>query len=486
MLTPLLKALPSPLPTAAELKVLEKSLAEAAGLSLYQLMERAGLAAYSLLRQRWPDAKHLLVLAGSGNNGGDAYVLARHAVEDGLQVTLVASGDPKAAEARQACEAFYQKGGQLLAQLPQPCLADVVVDGLLGMGLNSEVRGKVQPLQQFLAQTALPILSIDVPSGLASDTGHWWGPAFMAAAVVTFIFPKAGLLTGQGRASWQQAWLATLELSPNATVAITACDFDTLTALRPTRKLTAHKGDSGRLLLVGGNLGMSGAIRLAGHAALRTGAGLVKVFTHPGSALAVMLEAAELMVVGAEQWPDDAFSPRAVAVGPGLGQNPWAQSFFDKALSYPVPKVIDADALNLLAAHPRPVPNSVLTPHPGEAARLLGTTIQDIEADRPGAVRALAARYQSVVLLKGAGTLVCDGNNIWLLAVGSPAMAVGGMGDVLSGIIGALLAQGLSPVNAALLGAALHGEAGRRAGESGVIGTLASDLFVWVRKLINA
>ncbi|WP_417355637.1 NAD(P)H-hydrate dehydratase [Gallaecimonas pentaromativorans] len=486
MLTPLLNALPCPLPLAAELKELEPRLAAAKGLSLYQLMEKAGLAAYGLLRQRWPAAKKLLVLAGTGNNGGDAYVLARLALADGLAVTLVASGEPKAQEASQAAKAWHQVGGKTLFSLPAALDGELVVDGLLGMGLASEVRGAAKALQVFLATTALPILAIDVPSGLGSDSGHWWGKPFSASAVVTFIFPKAGLLTGQGRAAWQQAWLADLDLTPSAETALNALDFSALKARRPTRKATAHKGDSGRLLVVGGNLGLSGAIRLAGEAALRSGAGLVKVLTHPQSALAVSLGRPELMVEPVADWRAPGFAAKALVLGPGLGQDPWGQAMCAGALGLPLPKVVDADALNLVAQKPKALVDAIITPHPGEAARLLGASIGDVERDRLAAVQALAQQYRCVALLKGAGTLVSDGKQSWLLAVGSPAMAVGGMGDVLSGIIGALLAQGLSPLDAALLGAALHGEAGSKAAEQGAIGTLASDLFDWVRNLINA
>ncbi|EKE67864.1 bifunctional ADP-dependent NAD(P)H-hydrate dehydratase/NAD(P)H-hydrate epimerase [Gallaecimonas xiamenensis] len=485
MLTPLLAALPQPLPQTDTLKKYEVQLAQEQGLGLYQLMERAGSAAFQLLRQLWPDARRLLVLAGTGNNGGDAYVLARLAKAQGLAVTLVASGQSKAEEAQRASQAWQQAGGQVHFSLPQPLDADLVVDGLLGMGLGSPVRGSLVPLQAFLGQTSLPILALDIPSGLGSDTGHWWGQPFQAAALVTFIVPKIGLLTGQGRGAWQQAWLAPLADRGPLDNCCLGLDFAALKGLLPRRSATAHKGQSGRLLLVGGNRGMSGAIRMAGEAALRSGAGLVSVQTHPDSAVAVSIGRPELMVRGERHWQVPAIS-QALVLGPGLGQDGWARQMLDKGLAQPGPKVLDADALNLLALSPHPVPDAVLTPHPGEAARLLGMSVAEVEADRPAAALALARRYQGVAVLKGAGTLVAEGDRLWLLAVGGPAMATGGMGDLLSGIIGALLAQGLGPRQAALLGVALHGEAGERAGLEGPVGTLASDLFPWIRTLINA
>ncbi|WKE65002.1 NAD(P)H-hydrate dehydratase [Gallaecimonas kandeliae] len=486
MLLPLLDTLPKPLPSAERLKVLEAELAEAAGLSLYELMERAGQAAFALQRQQWPQARHVLVLAGSGNNGGDAYVLARLAKAEGLAVTLVASGEPKAAEAIQAAKAWAQAGGAVQYHLPEALEADLVVDGLLGMGLASPVRGAVVPLQDFLADTKLPILALDIPSGLGSDSGRWWGKPFSAAALVTFILPKAGLLTGQGRAAWQEAWLADLGLDAKSDGPLVGLDFLACRQLLPRRSATAHKGQAGRLLLVGGNQGLGGAIRLAGEAALRSGAGLVSVLAHSISAASLGAGRPELMVRGVEAWPEEQPRFDALVLGPGLGQDGWAKALLAGALALECPKVVDADALNLLAKAPRPVAGAVISPHPGEAARLLGCSVAEVEADRVAAALALAKATGAVAVLKGAGSLVSDGERCWLLAVGSPAMASGGMGDLLSGIIGALLAQGLSPLDAALLGVALQGEAGLKAGEAGVIGTLASDLLPWIRTLINA
>ncbi|WP_406664463.1 NAD(P)H-hydrate dehydratase [Gallaecimonas sp. GXIMD1310] len=482
MLIPLLDSLPQPLPTASELKTLEVTLAKRHRLSLATLMERAGAAALAALQRRWPEARRLLVLAGKGNNGGDAYVLARLALEQGWEVTLVASAPPATQLAEAACQQFLAAGGVTHASIPVAIDAEVVVDGLLGAGVNRVLTGPVAPLQQWLANTSLPVLALDVPSGLGSDSGHWWAQPFQAAVVVTFIYPKAGLLTGQGRATWQQAYLAELGVADTQLLATRqARGWADLQYLRPQRLATVHKGHSGRVLLVGGNSGFSGAIRLAGEAALRTGAGLVSVQCHPQSQLAVAAGRPELMVKAVQQ-PQLPAHVDAVVLGPGLGRDAWARRAMLLA-STTQPLVLDADALNQLPAGQ--YHNAVLTPHPGEAARLLGCSVADVEQDRFAAARTLSQRFGAVVVLKGAGSIVAAGAQSWLLAVGSEAMASGGMGDLLSGIIGALLAAGLPPQDAALLAVALHGEAGRLAGQDGVIGTLASDLLPWLRTLMN-
>ncbi|WP_341502096.1 NAD(P)H-hydrate dehydratase [Gallaecimonas sp. GXIMD4217] len=484
----LLHSLPQPLLDTARLKTLEPVLARRAGISLFELMSRAGHCAYEVLLHHWPDARRLMILAGQGNNGGDAYVLASLALHDGLEVSLYRPGPPKTEDAKRAEEGYLALGGHCIEELPTCWQADLVVDGLLGTGLASPLREPLATWQAALARCPLPVLALDLPSGLDADSGAWQGQPWQAEQLVTFILPKVGLLTGQGRASWRQASLASLgmKLAADEWPALEAHRLASLQGwLRPPLA-SAHKGHNGLALLVGGNLGMSGAIRLAGEAALRSGAGMVRVLTHPGSVAAVSAGRPELMVLGLAD-PLGVALPKArvLVLGPGLGQDDWAQAFFSWGLSQDGPKVLDADALNLLARSPGPLPGAVLTPHPGEAARLLGISTAEVEADRLAAVAELARTYQAVVVLKGAGTLVSDGQQSRLLAVGGPAMASGGMGDLLSGIIGALLAQGLPQWEAACLGVALHGEAGELAGEGRPRGTLASDLLPFIRRLVN-
>jgi ADP-dependent NAD(P)H-hydrate dehydratase / NAD(P)H-hydrate epimerase len=266
-------------------------------------------------------------------------------------------------------------------------------------------------------------------------------------------------------------------------------EAERLRPLLPPRRVDSHKGDSGHVLCVGGNAGSGGAVMLTAEAALRAGAGLVSVATQPQHVAPLLARVPETMAHAVEE--RDALQrllPRAtvVAVGPGLGQDDWARELWRQVLASGKPLVVDADALNLLAAHPHPVPDAVLTPHPGEAARLLGLTTAQVQADRPAAARALAERRAAVVVLKGAGTLIAAPHaRLRRIAAGNPGMAVGGMGDLLTGIIAALRAQGLTAFDAASAGALLHALAGDSAAADGQRGLLPTDLLVPLRRWVN-
>jgi len=479
--------LPELLYDAAAVRALEHAAHLHHGLSPTVLMERAGAALFHVMCQHWPRARQVTVLAGAGNNGGDGYVLARWARQAGWPVRVLQLGDPARLPpaAGAALTALRATGVRPMPFATLPRTSDVLVDALLGTGLR---RAPTGPWAAAIAAIAaaraagVPVLAADLPSGLHADTGACLGPAVRADVTLTFIALKPGLLTGAGPACCGLLRCATLGVPSGLFAPIPASArrlAGTALAL-PPRARTAHKGDCGRVLVVGGAPGMSGAARLCAVAALRAGAGLVTLGTHPAHAALVNLTRPELMT---QALPDAAALRAAatratvVALGPGLGQDDWAQTLFAATAGLDCPLVLDADALNLLAAQPRRRDDWVLTPHPGEAARLLRCTVADIAADRFAAARALRATYGGTIVLKGAGTIVHGEKLPAVCAAGNPGMASGGMGDALAGLVAALIAQGLSPDAAATTGVYIHARAGDRAARNGERGLLASDLI---------
>ncbi|MSR15688.1 MAG: NAD(P)H-hydrate dehydratase [Gammaproteobacteria bacterium] len=459
-----------------------------------ELMERAGRASFELARRQWPAARRLAIVCGTGNNGGDGYVIARLAHGAGLKVTMIQCGPvATTGDARLAYQRMCDVGVPISAEFSALGQADLCVDALFGIGLNKPVLGDAAAAVAAINTAKVPVLSIDIPSGLLADTGAVAGCAVQATATVTFIGLKQGLVTGAARDHVGQLFFDALEIptalfdevSPSATCA-------TWEMLRPSlapRPRTAHKGSAGHVLIIGGAHGMSGAARLAAEAALRVGAGLVSVAAHPEVAASINQGRPEIMAHGIAT--AGALGPllaraSVVAIGPGLGQSPWAVELFSKFRAHPGPLIVDADALNLLASDPESRERWVLTPHPGEAARLLGCDTADIGQDRFRAARALHSRYGGVVVLKGAGTLVQQGpSRTAVILGGNPGMASGGMGDVLTGVIAGFIAQGLPSSEAAVAGAALHAMAGDLAAAAGERGLLASDLMPHLRELVN-
>lgn len=463
------------------------------------LMERAGSTAYTLMRHRWPQAQHVSVLCGSGNNGGDGYVLARLARLAGLGVALGrVAGVPRSGSAADtARQGWLACGGAEQTDVHATLAgADVVVDALLGTGLDRPPTGAVADAIGAINACGRPVLALDVPSGLDADTGAAPGAVVQAQATVSFVVRKQGLYTGAARDCCGELAFDDLDVPADAADAAgrppaVRLELGALREafLRPRRR-GAHKGDCGHVLVLGGDHGYGGAVRLAGAAAARAGAGLTSVATRAGHVAALIAGQPELMARGVDAAADVApLLARAsvLALGPGLGQGDFGRMLLGAALDSGLPLVVDADALNLLAVDPQRREDWILTPHPGEAARLLGQTTAQIEADRYAAARALHARYGGVVVLKGAGTLVCDGQMpVGVVPYGNPGMASGGMGDVLTGVIAALWAQGLPAFAAAALGACLHGAAADAiAARRGERGLLAGDLLDLLPALLN-
>ncbi len=487
--------LPIALYSAAEVRELDRAAIER-GVPGYELMCRAGAATVGVLRRTWPAAPHIAVLVGAGNNGGDGYVIARLLANQGLRVGLWTLADPDklqgdAARARDDALAL----GLATRPFGPEALkgADVVVDALLGTGLERPVTGPWADAIAAVNDSAVPVLAVDIPSGLQADTGRVMGAAIAAAATVTFIGLKRGLFTGRGPALCGSVHFDDLQVPPDIysevrSSAARYCGEDR-PQLLPPRPRDAHKGHHGHVLVVGGDHGMAGAVRMAGEAAARVGAGLVSVATRESHAGVQAAIRPELMFRGVES--PDALGPllqRAdvIALGPGLGRAEWGRTLWQLAVASHQPLVVDADALNILAQSQDRARRWVLTPHPGEAARLLECSVGEVEADRFAAAAAICERYRGVCVLKGAGTIVHGPDEPpAVVQGGNPGMASGGMGDVLTGIIAGLLAQGLGFTAAARLGAWVHAAAGDRAAAAGERGLLALDLVAELRRLVN-
>lgn len=461
------------------------------------LMRAAGAACWREIASRWPAAETLGIVCGSGNNGGDGYVIAELALRAGCTVRLFELADvPGTALARAARAEFLHVGGEVRRWPPDGEAAlddcDVLVDAIFGIGLSRAIEGAARSaIEAINRHGRRRVLAVDVPSGLDIGTGSAPGVVVQADVTVTFIARKFGLHSGPGAGFAGEVVFEPLAARTDgdapAALALLQHRDDLLAALAPRRR-NAHKGDHGHVLVIGGDAGMGGAALLAARAALRAGAGKVSLATHPDHATACMAAQPELMAFAAQGPADiEARFPHidVIALGPGLGQQAWGRSLYAAALASGRPLVIDADALNLLALAPQPLPNAVLTPHPGEAARLLGTRTATVEDDRLAAVRALRERYGATVVLKGAGTLVGSGAGIVVCPYGNPGMAVGGMGDALTGVIAALIAQGHGPGPAAECGVLVHALAGDTAARRGERGLLPSDLIEALREVMN-
>lgn len=524
MLQPIEQIQACVLASAAEVRALERVVIDDHGVPGIVLMTRAGRAVFERLRAR--SAAVVTVFCGSGNNAGDGYVIAALAATAGIDACIVQVGDagklpPDAARAHAWAGAeavpmlaWRQDDIAIAARCNR---SDVLVDALLGTGAGGAPRADYAAAIELLNATAVTVVAVDLPSGLVADTGAAPGAAVRADETVTFIAVKPGLLTGRGPEFTGHLWLEDLDL-PGAALrqhrdssAGSGAGLADVERVRwhaglglPRRRRDAHKGDSGHVLVLGGAPGMGGAAMLAAEAAMRSGAGLVSAGVAPEYAGAMLARRPELMARGlagcvADRDDEDlaALLARAsvVAVGPGLGQGVYGRRVLAGALAARHPLVLDADALNLLASSSFSSslseaagwpPDAVLTPHPAEAARMLGVTTAEVQQDRLAAVRALVALTGGVVVLKGAGSLVADASRVRICTDGNPGMAVGGMGDVLAGVIAALRAQGLDAFAAAVTGVCLHARAGdAAAAECGERGLLASDLLPFMRALVN-
>ncbi|MEO6227420.1 MAG: NAD(P)H-hydrate dehydratase [Thermomonas sp.] len=466
----------------------------------FALMSRAGEAGWRCVLAHWAQARRIVVACGPGNNGGDGYVLARHAHESGrdVRVLRLVEHSPGTSMAKRACDDYLASGGRIVDVSDVPGAladADLIVDALFGIGLSRAPEAATSALIDAINAQPVPVLALDVPSGVDARTANVPGAAINATCTLQFIAALRGLCTGAALDHVGALELARLELPCAVFEGVEAsayiCAVGALQAMLPLRARNSHKGNNGHVLCIGGDQGSGGAVMLTADAALRCGAGLISVATRSDHVPALLSHRPEVMAHAVASGGDlRALLARVdvVAVGPGLGQSAWGRGLFDAVMACDKPRVVDADALNLLAQAPRMLaPTDVLTPHPGEAARLLACSTSEIQSDRFAAAKALCERFGAQVVLKGAGTIIASpGKPPVVIRAGNPGMAVGGMGDLLTGCIAAMLAQALSSQDAAIVGALLHGSSGDAAArEDGERGLLPSDLLPWLRRLAN-
>jgi len=491
-----MNSLPLDIYSVATVRGIDRAAIDDNGIPGYTLMTRAGAAAVAEARARYPDAVRWQVICGAGNNAGDGYVVARLAAAEGVTVTVLALVDPQKlrGDAASAYADFAADGGAVAPWAGElDGDVDLLVDGILGSGLERDVGGEFADAVAAINDHAAPVLALDIPTGLNGDTGAVMGCAVVADLTVTFVGLKTGLFLGDAGDFVGERVFAGLDIpdeargSPQAS--LRRIDERQLGSLLAPRRRASHKGDFGHVLIIGGGEGMPGAVRLAGEAALRCGAGLVSIATHPSHAAIIVATRPELMshpVAKVSQLSDLLERADVIAFGPGLGQSSWARPLFERVAADDRPCVWDADALNLLASSPATASDRIITPHPGEAGRLLGIPTAEVQADRVSALGALAKRYGGTAVLKGAGSLVSAADGApWLCSAGNPGMAAPGMGDVLTGIIAALLAQGFSPPDAARFGVDIHARAGDVAAQDGERGLVASDLIAALRHIVN-
>lgn len=462
----------------------------------FELMTRAARAAWRLVRERLPLAQRFVIACGHGNNAGDGYVLARLLKEAGRDVRVLALDGqlPPQGDAERAAKSWIEAGGKvdLLSAILPDC--DVVVDALFGIGLSRNLENSAAAAVRAINQAPAFKFALDIASGLCGDTGRIRGVAVEADLTLSFIVGKLGLFTGEGRAVSGEIVVDGLNLPQELLAAVEPALMvlgeAELKAALPRRRRSADKGHFGQLLVIGGDLGMGGAVRLAAEAALRVGAGRVTVATRAEHVAPILSARPEIMaraVAGPAELKQLLANADLILAGPGLGTSPWSEALLMTAAEANLPTVFDADALNLLAQEACLLPEHlILTPHPGEAARLLECPISEIQDDRLAALERLVNAFQATVVLKGSGTLIGHGRQRALCAAGNPGLATAGSGDVLAGVIAGLLAQKLSTAAAARCGVLLHALAADVvAAQGGERGLLAGDLLAALRPLAN-
>ncbi|MDD5321755.1 MAG: NAD(P)H-hydrate dehydratase [Methylococcales bacterium] len=486
-----MQQLPPTLYRAAQVRELDRIAIQERNIPGFELMSRAGYEVFQWIRDKWPDAQSVAVFCGAGNNAGDGYIVAGLALKAGLNVIVYSLAEPVnlRGDALKAYRKYSEAKGTVVPfRTGQLIDAGVIVDALLGTGLDRPVTGLYALAIQVINQSSARVIAVDCPSGLNADTGNVMGCAVKADCTVTFIGLKQGLFTGQAADYCGEIFYASLAVPDDIFQQVSPSAVRVAKIPLPRRHRCSHKGDYGHVLIVGGDRGYSGAARLAGEAALRVGAGLVSVATRAEHAGLMNLSRPELMCHGVEaesQLTVLLEKATVIVVGPGLGQSDWAIELFIAAINARKKLIIDADGLNLLAKSPVVNADWIITPHPGEAARLLNCSTAEIQQDRFVSVTALQAKYGGTVILKGSGTLIASENELAVSTTGNPGMASGGMGDVLAGVIAGLLAQGLSLKNAAQQGVYSHGQAADLAAEKGgERGLLASDLMPFLRQQV--
>jgi ADP-dependent NAD(P)H-hydrate dehydratase / NAD(P)H-hydrate epimerase len=488
--------LPTQLYTAAQVRELDNIAITENKIPGYTLMTRAAKAAFDLIQEHHPRDKNIAVVCGVGNNAGDGFALAAlaHKANKNVIIFLICNPNKLNGDALKAYTDLVKSEATIIQYTNQKLYTfDLIVDAVFGSGLSRNITNPFRKAVLAINSAQKPVLSLDLPSGIHADTGEIMGCAVIATASISFIGLKRGMFTNNGPEYSGRIFFNDLQVPSTIYEGLNneteRLNIAQLLEKLPPRAKNTHKNSYGHTLIVGGNTGMLGAAQLCATACLRSGSGLVSLATKSKHAPLINKWLPEVMSWGIDkstQITEQIGKATVVAIGPGLGQDVWAKRLFKASIKTKLPLIVDADALNLLAQNPIKKENMILTPHPGEAARLLGSSTTAIQKDRFSAIRKLAMTYQATVILKGSGSLVCGPkSNIYLCDLGNPGMASGGMGDALTGIVAALVAQGLSTLDAATLGVCLHAKAADLATTKGERGLVATDLFVYLRNLIN-
>ncbi|NMT65459.1 NAD(P)H-hydrate dehydratase [Marinobacter orientalis] len=491
-------SLPEDLYSADAVREIDHYVIDQQGVDGFELMQAAAASAFRRLVRYWPEAGRILVLCGAGNNGGDGYLVAANAVRHGLDVDClaVAPTEKLSGDARKAWEKAVEDGVRVreLADVDESEVSEhftsagLIVDAMLGTGVTGAPREPFATMIHGCNEADAPVLAIDLPSGLNATTGTVAGETVRAAATVTFIGLKAGLFTGQGPECAGEVAFESLDTDDWARESgqrplARRVDWAGIHKAIPRRPRAAHKGRFGHVLIVAGDRGYGGAGLMTAEAASRAGAGMVTLATRPEYVAPALARCPSVIVQGlihGSELPPLISAADVIVCGPGIGQGAWGQQMLQQVVASGKPRVLDADALNLMASRvAQPAENQILTPHPGEAARLLECGVEDIENDRIQAAEEIRRLFGGVILLKGAGTVVVSGAAVPDIINGSnPGMATGGMGDVLSGILGSLYAQLGEAHLSASAAAALHLAAANRASETlGYMGLLPIDVI---------
>ncbi len=479
-----------------QIRALEQLAIEKYNIAETDLMQRAGHAAFELVNGLEDRPESIGIVCGKGNNAGDGFVVARLAHQSDYDVVVytLCDIDELGGPAKQVALAAEKAGVPIEAfSVETELLEDLIIDAVLGIGIKGDVHGLASNAIEMINDTPGQIMAIDVPSGLDADTGCVRGVAVRADLTITYIGSKQGFYTADGPDHC--GFLVTQDLAlPTelfALVPITACrvEGEDFSAYMGHRKLNTHKGLYGHVLVIGGDYGMAGAVRMAGEAALRVGAGLVTVATRPEHITAVIATRPELMCYGVsdpKQLEPLIEQASVILIGPGLTASEWTEALWNQVKLTDKTLVIDGGAVHFAAKEKSAQPNWILTPHPGEAASLLDRTAEDIQANRFAAINDIVTRYQAATILKGLGTLIqAPGNLVEIATVGGPIMSIAGMGDVLAGMVAGLSAQHMQGFDAARFAAYFHGRAAVKVQENAERGILATDLFAVLPELLN-
>ena len=484
---------------AAEVSKIDNLAMQLSAIPGFVLMRQAADFAYDKAIKFYPDTASIVVFCGLGNNAGDGYLFAVRALNEGKKIHVISLSSPEKLKgnALQAYQEYTNMGGQLIPwDRNLDFSADLIVDAIFGIGLNRSVDGIFLESIQAINRSPIPVLALDIPSGLNANTGEKMGDSISAKVTTTFVGHKQGLFLNSGPECSGEIFFSNLNIpekcyqsaKPSMTV-VTEKLAKTVLTKRP---ISSHKGSFGHVLVVGGDHGMGGAVRIAAEAALRSGAGLVSVATRASNVSIVTKLRPEVMCHSLDDNPDkigDLIAKATViAVGPGLGLGDWAKNLLERVLESDLPLVVDADALNILSQNPRKRENWILTPHPGEAAKLLGVINPVIQSQRLDSLDKLVKKYGGTIVLKGNNTLVGGPNQIpYLVRTGNPGMASAGMGDLLTGIVAGLLGQfeNIDHQLLAAIAANAHATAGDLAAGDGERGLIATDLFKYLKQHLN-